>query len=217
MPTDDRNLAEQTSATPYTGHDSWKAVDVSISPISHRFENLKWLGAYFGKTEISQRLFSKTENFRALRAPHAKSEATFVAREFKAAVRMCPQICAAAPPWVRLKNAMQNEGGPRTAQPRPQTIQESCLPTPRRRSARSLFGKAVLPTPRRLSGDSALPGHFGTPPPLSKSPPRLVVGEEARGQHAQSYRKKTCGKGTEHVYCRVAMIGCVFTTQMLTS
>ena len=112
MPTDDRNLAEQTSATPYTGHDSWKAVDVSISPISHRFENLKWLGAYFGKTEISQRLFSKTENFRALRAPHAKSEATFVAREFKAAVRMCPQICAAAPPWVRLKNAMQNEGGP---------------------------------------------------------------------------------------------------------
>ena len=129
------NLAEETARTrraqavsshdapvsripPYTGHDSLNYQDVSISPLSTPFENVKWIGPCFGNTENSQRLFSNTEMFRAFWGPHAKSETTFVAPACKVAVRMWSQIGAARIILVRSKNAMQNGGGPRTAHPR---------------------------------------------------------------------------------------------------
>ena len=79
----------------YTPTNSLNSQDVSISPPSTPFETVRWIGPYLGNPEPSQAVFCETEIFRALRGPHAKSETTFVAREFKVAVRMCPRICAA--------------------------------------------------------------------------------------------------------------------------
>ena len=69
---------EETACARRTrGMNSLKVVDVSISPLSDRFEHLKWIGPYLENTEMFRALFSNTEMFRALWGPHAKCETTF--------------------------------------------------------------------------------------------------------------------------------------------